>query len=91
MNTRHATTRSQQRGVPALVMQWLTDYGEESHDGQGGVVRYFTTRSVRRMERAFGREPIRRMNEYLRCYIVESAKDGTVITVGKRYQRIRRA
>ena len=35
MNTRHATTRAQQRGLPPLVDQLLDRYGEEQHDGHG--------------------------------------------------------
>ena len=34
-----------------------------------------------------GREPVARMSEFLRCYLVQSSTDGTVITVGKRYQK----
>ena len=78
--TQHATERLQQRGVPPLIAGWLLDYGEETFDGHGGVVRYFTRRSIRRL------------SEYLRCYLVQSNDDGSVITIGKRHpgRRIRR-
>ncbi len=85
MNTLHAATRIQQRGVPPLIVDWLAGYGEEMYDGRGGVTRYFTRRSIRRMERDFGRVPLRRMSEYLRCYLVEATGNGQIITVGKRY------
>ena len=87
MNTQHAIQRSQQRGVPPLIQDWLFAYGKETYDGKGGIVRYFTNDSIRKMERDFGREPIRRLSEFLRCYLVEST-EGSVITVGKRYNRI---
>ena len=85
MQTQHANQRSQQRGIPPLIQQWLLDYGEENFNERGMIIRYFTARSIRRMERDFGRDPVRRLSEYLRCYLIESAHDGAVITVGKRY------
>lgn len=89
LQTRHAEVRAQQRGIPPLVMNWLLDYGEESFDGHGGVVRYFTQQSIRRMERDFGDVPLRRMSEFLRCYLVQGSQDGRIITVGKRHPRRR--
>jgi hypothetical protein len=83
--TNHANVRSQQRGIPPLVSEWLLDFGDEVYDGHGGVVRYFTSKSVRKVEKAVGREPVRRMSEFMRCYLVQSSYDGTVLTVGKRH------
>jgi hypothetical protein len=85
ITTTHADIRAQQRGVPPLVLNWLLDYGEEIFDGHGGVVRYFTPRSVRQLEREVGQAPIKRLSEYLRCYLVQCSQDGNVITVGKRH------
>lgn len=82
----HASVRAQQRGVPPLIQDWLLDYGEEQFDGHGGVVRYFSHQCIREMERNIGRAPLKRMSEYLRCYLVQSSRDGIVITVGKRYE-----
>ena len=89
MNTKHAVQRAQQRGIPPLVQDWLFAYGQENYDGKGTILRYFTNKSIRNMEREFGREPIRRMSEYFRCYLVESVKDGAIVTVGKRYRNTR--
>lgn len=83
--TNHASIRSQQRGIPPLVSDWLMDFGDEVYDGHGGIVRYFTPKSVRKVEKAVGREPVRRMSEFMRCYLVQSSSDGTVLTVGKRH------
>jgi len=83
--TGHARQRAQQRGIPPLVTNWLLDYGEQSFDGRGAVVRYFTRKSLRRMERDLGAVPVRRMSEFMRCYLVESVDDGSVITIAKRY------
>ena len=87
--TEHAATRSQQRGIPRLIVDWLVGYGEEIYDGRGGVVRYFSRRSVRQMERDFGCVPLRRMSEYFRCYLVEAVDNGSIITTGKRHPNAR--
>lgn len=67
-------------------MHWLLDYGEESFDGHGGVVRYFSPRSIRNLERDIGQTPLKRMSEFLRCYLVQGSKDAAIITIGKRYR-----
>ena len=85
--SRHAATRMQQRGLPPLVLQWLEDYGSERYDGHGGVIRYFDKRARRALERAVGREPVRRMHEWLNSYAV-FAHDGTAVTVGRRHKRL---
>jgi hypothetical protein len=90
--TKHASVRAQQRGVPPIITAWLLDYGEEMFDGHGGVLRRFTHRSIRNMARDFGQTPLKRMSEFLRCYLVQSSTDGTILTVGKchssrRFQR----
>lgn len=86
----HASDRAKQRGIPPLIDQWLSEYGEEMFDGHGGVVMHFTRRSIRAMERDMGREPIRRLSEYLNAYKIQSSHDGRTITTGHRYKRIKR-
>ncbi|MCX9154971.1 hypothetical protein OPU71_02400 [Niveibacterium sp. 24ML] len=90
MQTEHARIRAQQRGVPPLIECWLLDYGEAVHDGHGGIRRFFSKRSRRQMERALGREPVRRMREFFDCYLIEAADTGATVTVGHRFSRIRR-
>ena len=85
--TKHGAIRGQQRGIPPLVIDWLQAYGEETHDHRGGLILYFTKRSRRLLERDMGREPVRRMSEYLNCYAVIGANQ-ELITTGKRYKRI---
>ena len=87
--TTHARHRSQQRGVPPLITEWLLDYGAEEYDGHGAVIRYFTRESLREMERELGAEHLRRLSEYMRCYLVQSNRDGAIITVGKRHAKKR--
>ena len=83
--TDHAAIRQQQRGLPPLVSDWLLDFGDEQFDGHGGVIRFFSKKCIRHLEREVGRKPVARMSEYLRCYLVQSSADGKVITLGKRY------
>ena len=86
--TKHASVRACQRGIPPLIQQWLLEFGEEIYDGHGGICRFFSRRSIRNMERRFGREPVRRMSEYLDSFLVESSHDGPMITVGCRTKRV---
>jgi hypothetical protein len=90
MNTKHAVIRAQQRGIPPLIATWLLTYGEEQHDGHGAIYRFFSKKSIRRMERDFGREPLRRLSEYRGCYLVEAGDSGKIITIGHRFAHIRR-
>lgn len=90
MNTKHAAIRCQQRGIPPLIDQLLDQYGEEQYDGHGGVLVFLTKQSIRSVERDWGREPVRRMAEWLDAYKVRSSHDGTTITAGHRCKRIRR-
>ena len=90
--TTHARTRAQQRGIPLLIQSWLLNYGDRAHDHRGAVLRYFSKRSVQRIEQAEGPLPVRKYSEHLRSYLVQAIDDGVVITMGKRYhgQRIPR-
>ena len=83
--THHAAQRTQQRGIPPLISHWLLDYGDEVFDGHGGVIRYFSSRSIRKMESEIGKTSVKRWSEFLRCYLVEASDSGTIITIGKRY------
>lgn len=90
MNSKHATSRSQQRGIPPFIHTLLDIYGHEAYDGHGSVVLYFDKNSRRRMEHDMGREPVRKLAEWHDSYKVVSIGDGCTITVGRRYARIRR-
>lgn len=87
--TRHARLRAQQRAIPPIVDRLLDEFGEELHDGHGAVRVFFSRRSVRRMEQAFGHQPVTLLNRYLNAYKVEST-DGITITKGWRTGRISR-
>lgn len=86
--TRHAQARAQQRGVPRILIEWLFQFGSELPVSYGRTIHYFDKRAKRRLERAYGREPVRRFADKLSCYLLE--KGGTVITAGHRHKRVRR-
>lgn len=88
--TRHAAARAQQRALPPFVDFLLDEFGEELHDGHGAVRIYFSHKSVRRMEQAFGHQPVTLFKRYFRAYKVESLLDGCVIKRGWRTGRINR-
>lgn len=88
--TSHAAGRAKQRGIPPLIEEWLDKYGEQDYDGHGACRIFFSKKSIRRMERDFGRAPVRKMSEWLRAYKVEDSHDGNIITVGHRFQHLRR-
>jgi len=90
MQTKHAKVRAQQRGIPPLIGQWLDDYGDDEYTGTGGLIRFFSRQSIRKMEHDVGHEPVRRFSDYLHAYKVIDARDGHVITIGFRTKHIRR-
>lgn len=86
--TTHAAIRSQQRGIPPLVMQWLDQFGEECYDGHGAIIRYFSRASRREMEREFGCDLVSKLSQYFKAYKVET-HEGMVITTGHLTKRIK--
>jgi len=89
-STKHAAVRAQQRGIPPLIDQWLDAFGEEHHQGNGFVRIYFSRKSIREMERCFGKKPIQLMERYLYAYKIEKCDSGMTITTGWVTSRIRR-
>jgi hypothetical protein len=90
METRHAERRAQQRAIPPLVDRLLDEFGEEEHDGHGCIRVFFSHVSVRKMERALGKQPVGLFKRYLRAYKIESCRDGAVITKGWQTRRMNR-
>lgn len=81
--SKHALARMQQRGIAMDDLDLLDEFGNEHYDGHGGVILSFNRTNRRRARQILGK-PVRSI------YLVESASDGTVITVGHRVSRIRR-
>lgn len=90
MNSIHSEKRAQQRGIPTLITDLLDHFGHAQYDGHGGLIRYFDNKSVLKMEKAMGRQPVRCLSHWLDAYKVVNVEDGATITIGHRYQRIYR-
>ena len=81
--TAHAKLRTQQRGISAQMTNWLVSYGDKVYDGRGGLIRFFSQRVLRKLEGKLDPESFQQILKNRRCYLVLSASDGAVITVGK--------
>lgn len=86
--TKHATSRQQQRGIPPLIMEWLTCYGTTSHDHHGVEILYFDKRSRKALAKDVGEEIVSRLSGLLDAYAVVSG-GGSIITVGHRFKRVK--
>lgn len=86
--TQHAIIRMQQRSIPPIIEEWLDEYGEEEHAGKGALYRYFSKRSMKKMQSELGRHFVEQIKKYLLVYKIESSIDGTVITIGWRSKRV---
>ena len=88
MYSKHCLQRNQQRCIPPVVHYWLSEFGEEKYDGHGAIKVYFSSKSIKVMERSLGRHFVRENKKYLNAYRVEGT-DGSVITSGWREKRIK--
>ena len=85
--TQPAAIRQQQRGIPPLIMEWLSQYGACRHDHRGAEILYFDKQSRKALARDVGEEIVSRLSALLDTYAVVSDA-GTVITVGHRFKRV---
>jgi hypothetical protein len=86
--TEHASTRSQQRAIPALVLDLLLQFGARGHaPGQAQYV-YFDKRSRRRVA-SYAGCLASTLQEHLDVYAVVG-DDEKVITTGHRNVRLPR-
>jgi hypothetical protein len=88
MITNHATKRLGQRCVPPIIEQWLDEFGDNQHDGNGAIKRYFSNSSIRRMQKVFGSQFVKYNRKWLNAYKVDSTADGSTITIGWITKRI---
>lgn len=90
-DSQHAARRAQQRAIPPFVDFLLDSFGEEQHDGRGGIQVFFTHKSIRNMKEAFGHQPVTLFKRYFGAYKVESSDSGCTITRGWRNKRVQRS
>lgn len=87
MLTNHALKRTAQRGITSEICDLLISYGDRKYDGHGGVVRYFSKQALREIAGEKGLDYCKRNYEKFRTYLVESSRDGDVITAAKDHGR----
>ena len=85
----HARTRMQQRAVTPGLLELLDAYGATQYDHRGGRVRYFDKAARRRLQQFEGADVYRAIESKLNVYAVV-ARDGCLVTVGRRFRRITR-
>jgi hypothetical protein len=85
----HGSTRCQQRGLSPLVIDCLLKFGEEVYDHNGCVIRHFTKKSLRKIERAWGKEPVRRLLHDQHDAYAVFTMDDNLVTAGWRRKRIK--
>lgn len=85
--THHAAKRMQQRGIPERVLPLLFEYGEEEYDHHGTMLLFFNKRARQRMEKVVPHVELKGLQRALNAYAVLD-KDGAILTVGHRTQRI---
>lgn len=86
MYTNHAQARCQQRAIPAAAVDALLSYGERKRH-HGADVYFLTKRSRLRAQKELGQQ-YRSLEKALNSYLV-IADDGTLITAGRRYRRLK--
>ena len=85
--SQHASKRSQQRGIPPLIVDLLLEFGTREHDGNGAEVCYFDRGAKRRLQ-SYAGGLIGKLSEDLDAYAIVSGDE--VVTVGSRFKRINR-
>ncbi len=89
--TRHARVRSQQRGLPPLILDLLERFGRRTYDHHGTVRLSFDKKARQRVAHEIGRIAVARLHELWSAFAVLDVGSGTVITCGHQYQKICRS
>lgn len=84
----HARIRSQQRAIPPILIDLLTQFGTSLPAG-GGTSRVFFDKAARRRVKAYAGPLAGLLDQHLDVYAVLDS-DGRVITTAHRTERIRR-
>ncbi len=81
--SRHAATRSAQRGIPEDAIKVICAFGERQYDHRGGIRYLMSRQAMDRVYRLLGHT--QRIERLSGCYVVVAANDPDfVITVGHR-------
>ena len=82
MYKKHARERMQQRAISPFVVDLVLLYGNEEHDGRGGIRHFFTSKTRKIVRRELGGQMYKHLRHSLDAYVVEC--DGQIVTVGWR-------
>ncbi len=82
--TKHAQTRSQQRAIPPLIIEWLCKYGCRLNGMNGTTVCFFDRESRRSLASEVGHVVVRRLSDMMDTYLVLSGN--SIVTLGHRYK-----
>ena len=83
--TKHATERSQSRGIPPFVMNLVMDHGRRAF--RDGAEVFFLDKSSRKsIRRELGRKLYARIEDQLNVYVVANDQ---VVTAAHRLKRMR--
>lgn len=82
--TKHAQTRSQQRAIPPLIIEWLCKYGCRLKGMNGTTVCFFDRESRRCLASEVGHIVVRRLSDMMDTYLVMSGD--SIVTLGHRYK-----
>jgi hypothetical protein len=89
IDTNHAASRIEQRGIPPMFISLLMQYGEKSHSGHDGIIRYFSKKSKKKMKYELGNSIINQLSRFMNIYLVHSRDEKVLITAGRRNKRIK--
>jgi len=85
--TKHAQTRSQQRAIPPLIIEWLCKYGCRLQGMNGTTVCFFDRESRRCLGSEVGHVVVRRLSDMMDTYLVLSGD--SIVTIGHRYKPLK--
>lgn len=85
--SKHAKTRTHQRGIPRLMVDLLERFGVEEKAADGARILFFDKTSRRRVK-AYSGPLAASIEAFMDVYLI--VEGGTVITTGHRTERIRR-
>mgnify|MGYP006280976591 CR=1 FL=1 len=89
MRSKHAQLRAQQRGISSATEELLHVYGEKKPARAGCVMKFFSKRSIDRIEKDYGHFFIAKNHEKFKTYLIESRTDNQVVTLGKLHKNQR--
>jgi hypothetical protein len=75
----HAEKRARQRCVPEIALILLDQFGAREPAGSGAERVYFDKKAWKKVERAFGSWPLKKMEQLRRVYTIVA--DGTIVTI----------